>query len=121
MPVKVKNNIGAFVNETERKVYIVATKAMILVGSEASVLTPMDTSTLLNSQFHTVDRTSTGIRGRISYGNGNGYTANYAKYVHDPNVKQTFRRATAEKEFLLKGGRRAKPNIDAMVKRELKK
>lgn len=32
-----------------------------------------------------------------------GYTANYAVFVHDPNVPQTFRRATAQKEFLTKG------------------
>jgi hypothetical protein len=48
-----------------------------------------------------------------------GYTANYAVFAHDPEVKQTFRRATAQKEFLTKGFEDTRSQIDAAVKKEL--
>jgi hypothetical protein len=48
-----------------------------------------------------------------------GYTANYAVFVHDPEVKQNFRRATARKEFLTKGFEDTRSQIDAAVKKEL--
>ena len=49
-----------------------------------------------------------------------GYTADYAVPVHDPDVKQTFRRATAEKEFLERGMRRAEPQIRQVLVGALK-
>ena len=72
-------------------------------------MTPVDTSTLLNSQFRSVAKEGSKIVGTV------GYTAEYAKYVHDPNVKQKFRRSTAEKEFLRKGFEEAEPNIRAVI------
>lgn len=74
------------------------TKACVIIAANASVKTPIDTSTLLNSQYRTVTHSGTKFIGEI------GYTARYAGPVHDPSVKQNFRRATAEKEFLRKGG-----------------
>lgn len=85
------------------------TQALILGASEASVMTPIDTSTLLNSQFRRVDKEGSRIVGTV------GYTAEYAADVHDPNVKQRFRRSTAEKEFLRKGFEEAEPNIRAVI------
>lgn len=114
MPAKIVNRLTQFVSATDRKVARVATQALILIGSEASVLTPIDTSNLLNSQYRSLNKTASGIRASI------GYTASYAPYVHDPKVKQNFRRATAEKLFLQKGGNRAKPFIDKLLARELK-
>lgn len=69
---------------------------LIVIGTEAAVKTPIDTSTLLNSQFKKQTNQTTIVRGFIGYG------ANYASYVHDPRIEQNFKRETAEKEFLLK-------------------
>lgn len=69
---------------------------LIMIGTEAAVMTPIDTSTLLNSQFKMQSATPTAIVGRI------GYNAHYAIYTHDPKYPMNFRRATAEKEYLLK-------------------
>lgn len=72
-------------------------------------MTPVDTSTLLNSQFRNVTKDGSKIVGTV------GYTAEYARYVHDPNVKQKFRRSTARKEFLKLGFEEAEPNIRAVI------
>lgn len=69
---------------------------LIVVGTEAAVMTPIDTSLLLNSQYKEQMSFFGVTIGRI------GYAANYAQYVHDPKYPMNFRRATAEKEFLLK-------------------
>ncbi len=60
-------------------------------------LHPIDTSTLINSQFREIMANGTRVTGRV------GYSANYAVYVHDPAVKQNFRRATARKGVLNEG------------------
>lgn len=79
-----------------------ATEWGIVVGTEAAAITPIDTSTLLNSQGRLVIPYSEGVKSKVFYG------ADYAIFVHDPNVKQTFRRSTAEKEFLYKGEERTR-------------
>ena len=63
------------------------------------------TSNLLNSQYRDVSASGGVVRGRV------GYTADYAPFVHDPDVPQTFRRASAEKEFLTKGFESEEPQI----------
>lgn len=55
--------------------------------------TPIDTSTLINSQFRETKVNGTRITGRV------GYSASYAVYVHDPKVKQNFKRSSAKKSF----------------------
>ena len=75
--------------------------------------TPIDTSTLLNSQFRELNINGVLVTGRV------GYSANYALTVHDPNVKQNFRRSTAEKEFLRKGFDDMRGQIDAVVHKEI--
>lgn len=90
------------------------TQALVLGASEAAVLTPIDTSNLLNSQFRNVRAEGTRLIGTV------GYTADYAVPVHDPEVPQTFRRSTAEKEFLKKGMERAEPAMRAALKGALK-
>lgn len=90
------------------------TQALILGASEASVLTPIDTSTLLNSQFRNVEKNGSKVVGTV------GYTASYAIPVHDPENPQNFRRPSAEKEFLRKGFERAEPNIRAVIKGSIK-
>lgn len=106
---RMTNRLPQFITAVEQKAARAMTQALILGASEASVMTPIDTSTLLNSQYRKVDKDGTKIVGTV------GYTAEYAKYVHDPNVKQRFRRSTAEKEFLRKGFEEAEPNIRAVI------
>lgn len=106
---RTSNRLPQFLAAVEQKAARGVTQAMILGASEASVMTPVDTSTLLNSQFRNVAKDGSKIVGTV------GYTAEYAKYVHDPNVRQVFRRSTAEKEFLRKGFEEAEPNIRAVI------
>lgn len=106
---RTSNRLPQFLSAVEQKAARGVTQALILGASEASVMTPVDTSTLLNSQFRNVTKEGSKIVGTV------GYTAEYAKYVHDPNVKQKFRRSTAQKEFLRKGFEEAEPNIRAVI------
>jgi hypothetical protein len=113
MPAKITNNLDRFISKQERKMIRTMQKILIVGGSHASLFTPIDTSTLLNSAYRKVDVTHGVIKGTY------GYTANYAKYVHDPNISQKFILATAKKEFLRIGFEEAKPLIDAIVKKDL--
>ncbi len=106
---RVTNNMDQFLATIGAKGTRVMTQALILGASEASVLTPIDTSTLINSQYRDVKTEGTKVIGRV------GYTASYALPVHDPENVQRFRRATAEKEFLKKGFENAEPNIHAVI------
>ncbi|WP_409042844.1 hypothetical protein [Mannheimia haemolytica] len=60
------------------------------VAPLAAHYTPVDTSTLINSQFTEMEVNGTRLIGRV------GYSANYAAYVHDPNIKQNFRKPSSE-------------------------
>ena len=106
---RMTNRLPQFLSAVEQKAARGVTQALILGASEASVMTPVDTSTLLNSQFRSVAKDGSKIVGTV------GYTAEYAKYVHDPNIKQRFRRSTAQKEFLKRGFEEAEPNIRAVI------
>lgn len=111
---RVTNKLPQFVAERQAKAARGMTQALILGASEASVLTPIDTSTLLNSQFRDVSKDGDKIVGTV------GYTAAYAVPVHDPSNPQTFRRPSATKEFLRKGFENAEPNIRAALKGSIK-
>ncbi len=111
---RVTNNLPGFIGTVQQRGARTMTQALILGASEASVLTPIDTSNLLNSQYKDVRIEGEKVIGTV------GYTAAYAVYVNDPNVPQNFRRATAEKEFLRKGFARAQPNIDRVIAGGLK-
>jgi len=113
MAAKITNNLDRFISKQEKKMIGTMQKILIVGGSHASLFTPIDTSTLLNSAYRKVDVTDSVIKGTY------GYTASYAKYVHAPNISQKFRRATAKKEFLRLGFEEAKPLIDAIVKKAL--
>ncbi|ELY3756566.1 HK97 gp10 family phage protein [Cronobacter sakazakii] len=109
-----KANLDALINDVQgRKVVRAVQSALLIGGAQAALYTPIDTSTLLNSQFREIDANGTKVTGRV------GYSANYAVYVHDPNVPQTFRRATARKEFLTKGFEDTRKQIDRVMKQEL--
>lgn len=109
-----KANLARFVEDVQgRKAIRAIQSALIIGGAQAALYTPIDTSTLINSQFREVSASGTRLTGRV------GYTANYAVYVHDPNIPQNFRRSTARKEFLTKGFDDTKSQIDAVIKKEL--
>ncbi|MEQ9888833.1 HK97 gp10 family phage protein [Pectobacterium zantedeschiae] len=109
-----QNKLNALIGDIQgRKAVRALQSAMIIGGSQAALYTPIDTSTLINSQFRELVVNGTRLTGRV------GYTANYATYVHDPNVKQTFRRTTAKKEFLKEGFEETRSQIDAVVKKEM--
>ena len=88
--------------------------AMLIGGAQATLFTPIDTSTLINSQFREISVNGTRVTGRV------GYSANYAVFVHEPQVKQKFVRATARKEFLKLGFEDSRDEIDAAVQREMR-
>ncbi|EIZ9234983.1 HK97 gp10 family phage protein [Cronobacter sakazakii] len=109
-----KANLDALINDVQGRKVVRAVQSVLLIGGAQSALyTPIDTSTLLNSQFREIDANGTKVTGRV------GYSADYAVYVHDPNVPQTFRRATARKEFLTKGFEDTREQIDRVMKQEL--
>lgn len=109
-----KANLDKLINDVQgRKVVRAIQSALIIGSSQAALYTPIDTSTLLNSQYRELDVNGTKVTGRV------GYSANYAVYVHDPNVPQTFRRSTAQKEFLTKGFEDTKDAIDRVMKKEM--
>lgn len=94
-----------------------ATRAMhrILntVAPLAAHYTPIDTSTLINSQFTEMMVKGTRLTGRV------GYSAHYAVYVHDPNVKQNFRKPSAKKAFLSKAFNESQSTIESIIKQEM--
>lgn len=109
-----KANLDRIIKDVQGRKVVRALQSAILIGSaQASLYTPIDTSTLINSQFREITSNGVRVTGRV------GYTANYAVFVHDPEVKQTFRRASARKEFLTKGFEDTRSQIDAAVKKEL--
>ena len=109
-----KKNLDALIGEIQGRKAVRAIQSALIIGSsQAALYTPIDTSTLLNSQFREIDANGTKITGRV------GYSANYAIYVHDPNVPQIFRRSTAQKEFLTKGFEDMKDAIDSAIEKEM--
>jgi hypothetical protein len=109
-----KKKLNALVGDIQgRKVVRAMQSALIIGGSQAALYTPIDTSTLINSQFREITVNGNRVTGRV------GYSANYAAYVHDPSVPQNFRRATARKEFLTKGFEDTQRQIDAVIAKEM--
>ncbi|HCT5520058.1 TPA: HK97 gp10 family phage protein [Klebsiella aerogenes] len=109
-----KANLDRIIKGVQGRKAVRAIQSAMLIGSaQAALYTPIDTSTLLNSQYREIIARGVRVTGRV------GYTANYAVFVHDPGVQQTFRRSTARKEFLTKGFEDTRSQIDAAVKKEL--
>lgn len=120
MGVKVKGireaqqNLDRLIGDIQGRKAVRALQSALIIGSsQAALYTPIDTSTLINSQYRELEISGTILTGRV------GYSANYAVYVHDPNVPQTFRRATAQKEFLTKGFEDTRDLIDRTIKKEM--
>jgi hypothetical protein len=114
MATRITNKLPEFIDRLHIKAERGMAQALIIGASEASVLTPIATSTLINSQYSNVETKAGQVVGTV------GYTAEYALPVHDPDNPQNFRRASAEKEFLKKGFENAEPNIRAVLKGSIK-
>lgn len=106
---RITNKLPQFTASVEQRGARGMTQALILGASEASVLTPIHSSDLLNSQYRRVQKDGSKVVGTV------GYTASYALPVHDPANPQNFVRATAQKEFLKEGFERAEPNIRGVI------
>lgn len=75
---KVSGAINRLLGDIEKKKTIrTIYSALYEIGLESAVMIPIDTSTLINSQFREVIANGSRITGRI------GYSANYAAYVHE--------------------------------------
>ncbi|OTA14039.1 hypothetical protein Xbed_03756 [Xenorhabdus beddingii] len=110
-----KSKLNALVGDIRgRKIVRAMYQALDIGSTQSTLYTPIDTSTLINSQFRDIRFDGVMLTGRV------GYSANYAVYVHDPQVKQSFRRATAKKEFLKLGFDEMRSQIDKAVTKELK-
>lgn len=141
-----KQGLDALVNDIQgRRAPRAVQSASIIIGSEAAVLTPIDTSTLINSQFRELMVNGTMVTGRV------GYSADYAVYVHNapgklkgkprehfgrtanhsefgPKQSKEFGGGTrtgnywdphAEPHFLTKGAANAKDAVIAVVHKEM--
>jgi hypothetical protein len=107
-----KANLDRIIKDVQGRKVVRAIQSAMLIGSaQAALYTPIDTSTLINSQFRK-SLLTVRVTGRV------GYTA-LCGVVHDPEVEANFRRATAQKEFLTKGFEDTRSQIDAAVKKEL--
>lgn len=111
---RVSRNVNRAIDSIQdRRVIRALTGAMIVGAAQASLYTPIDTNTLINSQFREIVVNGALITGRV------GYTASYAAYVHDPAIPQRFRRPTAQKEFLTKGFEESRDAIERVIHREM--
>ncbi|ELB7342887.1 HK97 gp10 family phage protein [Klebsiella michiganensis] len=121
-----KRNLDRIIGDIQgRKVVRAIKSALLIVAPEAARMTPVATSTLINSQFQEVMVNGTRITGRV------GYSANYAVYVHEAKgtLKGKPRPASqgggnywdpaGEPHFLKKAGDETRSAVDAAIKKEL--
>ena len=133
-----QKRLNAIINDVKgRKVVRAIQSALLLIGARAAYYTPIDTSTLVNSQFREIDAGGVLITGRV------GYSANYAVYVHEmpgklkgqPRAHFGTTRAGkefgggsgtgnywdphGEPQFLTRGANEERDTIDAVMLKEL--
>jgi hypothetical protein len=125
-----QNKLDALIGEIQsRNVVAAITAASIIISTEAASMTPIATSTLINSQYRTIDINGTRVTGRI------GYSASYALYVHNApgtllgkGVPRTGKlkgkgnvwSKTGEPQFLSKAVKNTKQLVDNAIRREMK-
>lgn len=131
MPAKLRGIRQAVERTSQIVDEIIATKAVraiksatYIIRTESATLTPIDTSTLINSQFDTVEVSGTRITGKV------GYSAKYALYVHNASGKLkgrprsngngTYWSPGGEPQFLTKAAQRTKDLVDGVIKKEMK-
>lgn len=131
MGVKIKGikaaqrRLDAVVEDVRTRKAVRAIKsAMFIIGAESALMTPMDTDTLVNSQFQETMINGTRITGRI------GYSANYAVYVHNasgimkglprPNNRGNYWDPSGEPKFLTKAAEKTRRQVDDIIRKEMK-
>lgn len=109
-----KDALNAFLDEMQsRKAMRAMSRILGVVAPTAAHYTPVDTATLINSQFSDIRVNGTRLTGRV------GYSASYAVFVHSPEVKQTFKKPSAKKEFLKLAFEENESKIKEIVKQEM--
>lgn len=113
MPVKGIDQVNRRIKSTLENIDSVVTRKVItevlMTGqNHAVMLTPVDTSNLINSRFLQIKNTGYGFTGQA------GYTANYAKYVHDGGPKN-WQKIGAEDKFLEKGFEENLPELRQII------
>ncbi|MGK4325707.1 HK97 gp10 family phage protein [Citrobacter freundii] len=133
-----KRNTNRIINEIEGVKAVRGVRSALMVGGlRAAYYTPIDTSTLINSQFSEVNMRGHIITGRV------GYSANYAAYVHEmPGTLKgqprahfvttregkkfgggqeqgTYWGTHGEPQFLKRGFEEERDAIDAVMRKEL--
>ena len=125
--VQVRSNVRrqltlAIPSHAERAMHI----ATSIIGGYATLMTPVDTSNLINSQYRIVKNTGTKVIAAI------GYTAKYAAAVHEkpgtlrgagvmrPSGRGNYWDPDAEPKFLSKAGNENLNEIDQAVERAMK-
>lgn len=95
-----KQGLDALVSDIEgRRAPRAVMAAAMNIGSAAAVLTPIDTSTLINSQFRELMVNGTMVTGRV------GYSADYAVYVHNAPGKLKGKPRSGVKSFKTSSGK----------------
>ncbi|WP_392562493.1 hypothetical protein RHO12_03155 [Orbus sturtevantii] len=108
------DRLNAIIEDVQGRKAVRAIQATLMIGAaQAAIYTPIDTSTLINSQFREVSVKKGLITGRV------GYSANYAAYVADPSIHMAFKRATAKKDFLNKGFEDTARLRDEVIRKEM--
>lgn len=74
---RIVNRLPQFVATTQQRAVRTLTAALVRIGSEVAPLVPIETSTLINSQYRHVQMQGAALIGRI------GFTAEYALAVHE--------------------------------------
>lgn len=102
--------------------------ATYIIRLESATMTPIATSTLINSQFESIEVNGTRVTGKV------GYSANYAIYVHNApgillgkNIPRTGKLKglgnvwdkSGEPKFLTKAGEKTKSLVDKAIKKEM--
>lgn len=114
---------------TAVKVVRALKSATYIIRTESATMTPIATSTLINSQFDTIEVNGTRVTGKV------GYSANYALYVHNAPGKLLGKNSprtgklkglgnawdkTGEPKFLTKAAEKTKDLVDKAIKAEMK-
>lgn len=100
-------------NIADKRTQRALTKVLIVGAGFAAIMTPVDTSFLVNSQYRKVVFVGDGYTGMV------GYTAKYSAAVHDPANPQKFKKVGAEKEFLTKGFEQNAAAINEIFAKEM--
>ena len=123
---RIINQLPQFVATTQQRAASTLTQVLVRIGSEVAPLVPIETSTLINSQYRNVQLRGAALVGRI------GFTAEYALAVHESAGKwrglQKPRQSgrgyywgpnDGQPDYLAEAGRRAAADVAGLIKKGL--